>query len=142
MRVPEEFEGFGFTGPLRPAHVTARMRAPEGCFVPDYGNHPKGVARSEFLRSNRKTIPVLDGDALETLREACRLGREVLDIAGRFLQSGVTGDEVDRVLWRACAERGVYPSPLNYFGFPKSVCVSVNEVICHGIPDCRPLQEW
>merc|ERR1711972_5995 len=78
---------------------------------------------------------------LATMREACRLGREVLDIAARFMRAGVTGDEIDRIVWQACVDRKVYPSPLNYFGFPKSVCVSPNEVICHGIPDCRPLQE-
>eukprot|EP00439_Symbiodinium_sp_Y106_P005306 s4339_g1.t1 len=45
------------------------------------------------------------------------------------------------VVYAACRERRLYPSPLNYMGFPKSVCVSANEVICHGIPDSRPLQE-
>lgn len=62
-------------------------------------------------------------------------------MASRFMRAGVTGDEIDRILYQACVERSVYPSPLNYMGFPKSVCVSPNEVICHGIPDCRPLQD-
>lgn len=75
------------------------------------------------------------------MRQACVLGREVLDIASRFLRPGVTGDQIDRIVWQACADRKLYPSPLNYFGFPKSVCVSPNEVICHGIPNCRPLEE-
>jgi len=78
---------------------------------------------------------------LDTMREACRLGREVLDIAARFLRAGVTGDEIDRVVWQACKDRAVYPSPLNYSLFPKSVCVSPNEVICHGIPDGRKIEE-
>lgn len=53
---------------------------------------------------------------------------------------GVTTDEIDRIVHEACIERECYPSPLNYHNFPKSCCTSVNEVICHGIPDMRPLQ--
>lgn len=77
----------------------------------------------------------------DEILEACCFGREVLDTASRFVRAGVTGDQIDRIVWQACCDRGLYPSPLNYFGFPKSVCVSVNEVICHGIPDCRPLED-
>jgi len=64
-----------------------------------------------------------------------------LDIAGRYVRAGVTGDDIDRIVHYACIERNAYPSPLNYYDFPKSVCVSVNEIICHGIPDFRPLQD-
>jgi len=53
--------------------------------------------------------------------------------------SGVTSDEIDRVVHEACIERECYPSPLNYYKYPKSCCTSINEVICHGIPDMRPL---
>ncbi|XP_063902002.1 methionine aminopeptidase 1-like, partial [Zophobas morio] len=54
---------------------------------------------------------------------------------------GITTDEIDRIVHEACLARDSYPSPLNYCGFPKSCCTSVNEVICHGIPDQRPLRE-
>ena len=63
------------------------------------------------------------------LRHACQMGREVLDEAGKALRVGVTTDEIDRVVHEACLERDCYPSPLNYYNFPKSVCTSVNEVI-------------
>lgn len=53
---------------------------------------------------------------------------------------GVTTDEIDRIVHEACIERDCYPSPLNYYEFPASCCTSVNEVICHGIPDQRPLE--
>lgn len=140
--LPPEFRGFSFTGSLRPGIVSAQMPPPEGCScLPDYALHPRGLPRSEFLRSRTKTIPVIEGEDLQTMRRACELGREVLDIAARFMRAGVTGDEIDRVVYAACRERRLYPSPLNYMGFPKSVCVSANEVICHGIPDSRPLQE-
>ena len=96
------------------------------------------------------------------MRKVCRFGREVLDIAAREIKPGVTTDHIDKVVHEACIERDVcfdqpekvihqnnttltylqsYPSPLNYCHFPKSVCTSVNEVICHGIPDHRPLQD-
>jgi len=75
------------------------------------------------------------------MRKVCRLAREVLDIAARELKPGVTTDHIDKVVHDACMERDSYPSPLNYCHFPKSVCTSVNEVICHGIPDHRPLED-
>jgi methionyl aminopeptidase len=61
---------------------------------------------------------------------ACKLGREVIDEAARVIAPGVTCDEIDRVVHEASAARNCYPSPLNYCTFPKSCCVSVNEVIC------------
>lgn len=57
------------------------------------------------------------------------------------MKPGVTTDEIDRVIHEATIARGAYPSTLNYNGYKKSCCISVNEVICHGIPDQRPLQE-
>lgn len=69
------------------------------------------------------------------------MGREVLEEAKKSVKVGVTTDEIDRIVHDACIERNCYPSPLNYRGFPKSCCTSVNEVICHGIPDLRPLAD-
>lgn len=74
------------------------------------------------------------------MRVSSKLGREVLDEAAKAIDIGVTTDEVDRVVHEACIERDCYPSPMNYYNFPASCCTSVNEVICHGIPDTRPLQ--
>lgn len=70
-----------------------------------------------------------------------KLGREVLDEVARMIDVGVTSDEIDRVVHEACIERECYPSPLNYYKYPKSCCTSINEVICHGIPDMRPLSD-
>ncbi len=69
------------------------------------------------------------------------LAADVLRQAGEFARPGMTTDEIDAFVHRLTVEAGAYPSPLNYNGFPKSVCTSVNEVICHGIPDSRPLQD-
>jgi methionyl aminopeptidase len=75
------------------------------------------------------------------MRKVCRLAREVLDIAAAAAVPGVTTDYIDDVVHKACLERDSYPSPLNYCNFPKSVCTSVNEVICHGIPDQYVLKD-
>ena len=77
---------------------------------------------------------------IERMREACRAARRVLDQAIRAVRPGITTDDLDAIVHEACIAEGGYPSPLNYRGFPKSVCTSVNEVICHGIPDDRPLE--
>jgi methionyl aminopeptidase len=74
------------------------------------------------------------------MRRACRAAAEVMREGARALAPGVTTDEIDRVVHEAYVARGGYPSTLNYHGFPKSLCTSVNEVILHGIPDTRPLE--
>ena len=58
-----------------------------------------------------------------------------------MVRPGITTDQLDEALVQAATERKCYPSPLGYHGYPKSVCTSVNEVICHGIPDQRPLRD-
>jgi len=89
---------------------------------------------------NASEIVVNSDEDIEAMRVAGRLGREVLNEAAKAIAVGVTTDEIDRVVHEACIERECYPSPLGYYKFPKSVCTSVNEVICHGIPDMRKLE--
>lgn len=88
-----------------------------------------------------KGVLILNAEQRESMRTVCRLAREVLDIAAAALRPGVTTDEIDEIVHNECIKRDAYPSPLNYYTFPKSVCTSVNEVICHGIPDLRNLQD-
>lgn len=75
------------------------------------------------------------------MRTAGRVAAEVLVEVGRHVAPGVTTDELDRIGHDAMVAAGAYPSTLNYRGFPKSLCTSVNEVICHGIPDSRKLAD-
>jgi methionyl aminopeptidase len=86
-------------------------------------------------------VEIKTPDQIKRMRETCRIGREVLDAAARIIQPGITTDEIDRVVHDATIAAGGYPSPLNYHFFPKSCCTSVNEVICHGIPDARKLED-
>ena len=75
-----------------------------------------------------------DEASIHRMRAAAQLARRVLDVACQEAMVGRTTDEIDEIVHRAICDAGAYPSPLNYAGFPKSLCSSVNEVICHGIP--------
>jgi methionyl aminopeptidase len=78
-------------------------------------------------------------DVIERMRHAGSVAAEILRLAGEAVRPGVTTDEIDAYVHDLYIERGAYPSPLNYHGYPKSLCTSANEVICHGIPDSRVL---
>eukprot|EP00051_Salpingoeca_urceolata_P006996 m.92634 g.92634 ORF g.92634 m.92634 type:complete len:374 (+) comp15071_c0_seq6:123-1244(+) len=136
---PMTWPGYRFTGPLRPYPQSPTRKVPEHIVRPDY--HLDGVPRGEREAKSARHLVALGPKDIETMREVCRLGREVLDEASKAIAVGVTTDEIDRVVHEASIERDCYPSPLNYMNFPKSCCTSVNEVICHGIPDGYKLQE-
>jgi len=140
--MPREFKNYPFSGPLRPWKVTEKSVVPEEIQKPDYSDHPDGRSNSEELdKRNRDLIRTYTPEQIEGIRRACVIGREVLDVAGRAVRVGVTADELDKIVHAETIKRGAYPSPLNYYQFPKSVCTSVNEIICHGIPDMRPLED-
>ncbi|CAN5835315.1 type I methionyl aminopeptidase [soil metagenome] len=80
-------------------------------------------------------------DVIARMRVTGQLAADILRLAGAALRPGMTTDELDEYVHQLHIERNCYPSPLNYAGFPKSVCTSVNEVICHGIPDSRPMAD-
>ena len=75
------------------------------------------------------------------MRKAGAIAAEVLLHVGEKVTPGITTDKLDQIAHEEIVRLGAYPSPLNYRGFPKSVCTSVNEVVCHGIPDSRQLQD-
>lgn len=132
---------FSFTGDLRPYPRSAPRKVPDTILRPDYAYHPQGRALSEEDIKDSTQIKVLNKADIESMRVVSKLAREVLDEAAKVAAVGITTDEIDRVVHEATIERDCYPSPLNYYKFPKSCCTSVNEVICHGIPDMRPLKD-
>ena len=79
-------------------------------------------------------IEIKSKSEIEKMRATSRLAAEVLDFIAPHVQPGTSTLELDRLCHDYIIERGAYPSPLNYKGFPKSICTSVNEVVCHGIP--------
>ncbi|KAI4258643.1 MAG: hypothetical protein L6R42_004981 [Xanthoria sp. 1 TBL-2021] len=130
------FPSFEFTGSLRPVYpLSPRRPIPVHITKPPWSED--GDPKYKMFGRNKLTI--LDKAGQDAMRKVCRLSREVLDIIGREVRPGVTTDYLDEICHNACIERNAYPSPLNYMNFPKSVCTSVNEVICHGIPDSRVL---
>ena len=106
---------------------------------------PADIPRPPYAESGdaprRAEEVVKDAATIERMRRAGHAAAEVLAIGAAAIAPGVTTDEIDAIVHDAYIARGGYPSTLNYRGYPKSLCTSVNEVICHGIPDSRPLQD-
>src|SRR5687767_3352195 len=104
---------------------------------------PAEIPRPPYAESGRPVripeSPVQPPEVIERMRRAGHAAAEVLAETAAAIRPGITTDELDAICHQACIDRGGYPSPLNYSGFPKSLCTSVNEVICHGIPDDRAL---
>lgn len=80
-------------------------------------------------------------EVIEAMREASRIAADALVVAGRAVQPGVTTDYIDQVAHEYMCDHGAYPSTLGYRGYPKSCCVSLNEIVCHGIPDSTVIQD-
>ena len=88
-----------------------------------------------------RRIKIHDEPAFDGMRRAGRLAAEVLDFIAPEVRPGVTTEHLDRLCHDLIIERGAIPAPLNYRGFPKSICTSVNHVVCHGIPGDKILQD-
>ena len=101
--------------------------------------HEAFDAKVEMLR--QKGYPVLDHkliktpEQIEKIKESCKINVAVLDYVAEHIKAGVSTEEIDRWVHEETVRHGGIPAPLNYEGFPKSVCTSVNDAICHGIPD-------
>jgi len=80
-------------------------------------------------------------EIIEAMRIAGRIGAQALAVGGEAVRPGVTTDEIDRVVHEFLVDNNAYPSTLGYRGFPKSCCTSLNEVICHGIPDSTVISD-
>jgi methionine aminopeptidase type I len=87
------------------------------------------------------SVTIKTADEQDKMRTAGRLAADVLDMIGDYVKPGVTTGELDRICHEYITEvQGAVPAPLNYRGFPKSICTSVNHVVCHGIPGDRKLK--
>jgi methionyl aminopeptidase len=120
-------------GSVAPGVISPRRPVPASIERPEYVDRP-GPAPY--------TGPeVKDAETIEKMRVAGRIAAQAMAAAAAAIAPGVTTDELDRVGHEFLLDHGAYPSTLGYKGFPKSLCTSVNEVICHGIPDDRELQD-
>jgi methionyl aminopeptidase len=111
---------------LQPGRVSPIRQVPSSITAPEY------VGRK---RPRLGEPDVKDPETIERMRVAGRIAAQALAEVGRHVEPGVTTDELDRVGHEFLVSHGAYPSTLGYRGYPKSLCTSLNEVICHGIPD-------
>ncbi len=118
---------------IRPGNLSPTREVPDHIERPPYAESGRAVRRPEPR--------VKSPDVIERMRRTGRAAAEVLAATASHIRPGITTDELDAIAHAETIARDGYPSPLNYNGFPKSLCTSVNEVICHGIPDDRPLRE-
>ncbi len=106
---------------------------------------PPSIARPPYARTGDPGPSVLPlirtPEEITAMRAAGAVAAEILLHVGKFVEVGVTTDKLDQVAHDETVRLGAYPSPLNYRGYPKSICTSVNEVVCHGIPDSRRLRD-
>jgi methionyl aminopeptidase len=123
------------TARLERGAVSARRPVPSSIARPHYVSADPGVP-ADF-----DDPMVKDPDTIARMRVAGRIAADALVEVGRHVAPGVTTDELDAIGHEFLVRAGAYPSTLGYKGFPKSLCTSVNEVICHGIPDSRALQD-
>ena len=120
-------------GHLTPGRLSPQRTVPRHIPRPEYVGR---AAPREFTGSD-----VYAADAVERIRESGRIAADAINVVGAHVRAGVTTDELDRIGHEYMIARDAYPSTLGYRGFPKSLCSSVNEVICHGIPDDTVLED-
>jgi methionyl aminopeptidase len=118
---------------LTPGRISALRTVPSSIERPEYVGRP---APARYAGPEVK-----DPDTIARMRVAGRIAAEALELVGRHVTPGVTTDELDAIGHDYLVSRGAYPSTLGYRGFPKSLCTSVNEVVCHGIPDSTQLRD-
>ncbi len=119
-------------GHLVPGHISPIRFVPRHIVRPEYVGKP-GPAR--FSGSD-----IYDLASVELIRESGRIAADAITLVGEQIRPGVTTDELDGIAHDFIIANGAYPSTLGYRGFPKSLCSSINEVICHGIPDDTVLE--
>lgn len=120
-------------GNLKPGKISPRRPVPAHIDRPEYMYH----SGPEVITASDIKTP----ETIEKIRKAGQIAAQALQAVGEAIRPGVTTDELDRIGHDFIISRDAYPSCLGYMGFPKSLCTSINEVICHGIPDDRPLED-
>src|SRR6478736_181988 len=118
---------------LSPGVLSPTLLVPKSIPRPEY------VGRSAVAEGNERWVQT--PEVIERMRIAGRIAAGALAESGKAVAPGVTTDELDRIAHEYMIDNGAYPSTLGYKGFPKSCCTSLNEIICHGIPDSTVVQD-
>ncbi|SOD71593.1 methionine aminopeptidase type I [Jatrophihabitans sp. GAS493] len=124
--------------PIQPATISPRRSVPASIARPHYVDQ---LGRTTTAQQDYDDPMVKDDETIAAMRIAGRIAADALVEVGRHVATGVTTDELDRIGHEFVLDHGAYPSTLGYKHYPKSLCTSVNEVICHGIPDSRELND-
>jgi methionyl aminopeptidase len=120
------------SGSLTPGVVSKALSVPSNIVKPEYVGKK---APAEWTGGHVKTA-----DQVEKIRAAGKLAAQAIELAGSSIQIGMSTNHLDVIVHDFLISNGAYPSTLGYRGFPKSCCTSVNEIICHGIPDDLEIQ--
>lgn len=121
-------------GKLTPGNPTPVRTVPKNIERPEY-------AWKDDVQENIGEPLIQTPETIEKMREASRIAANALELAGAAVAPGVTTDEIDRIAHEYMIDHGAYPSTLGYRGYTKSCCVSLNEIVCHGIPDTTAIQD-
>jgi methionyl aminopeptidase len=121
-----------------PCPCGSGLKSKKCCFHKE-GSLPKNTKQKLYLQKHG--IRIKEARDIEGIKKAGRLALKTLDLVEASIQAGITTDDINTLVHDYTIKNGATPAPLGYRGFPKSVCVSVNEVICHGIPSNRILKD-
>lgn len=121
------------TGNLIPGRISPKLDVPASITRPEYVGK---AMPAKFTGSNIKTQ-----EQIEKIRHSGKIAAQAIELVGQHAKPGITTDELDKIAHKFLIDNGAYPSTLGYRGYPKSICSSLNEVICHGIPDDTVLED-
>jgi methionyl aminopeptidase len=122
-----------FSGSLTPGAVSKSLSVPKSIVRPEYVGKS---SPAEWTGGHVK-----NPEQVEKIRAAGKLAAQAIELAGKSIEIGISTNELDIIVHDFLTSNGAYPSTLGYRGFPKSCCTSVNEIICHGIPDDLELED-
>jgi methionyl aminopeptidase len=121
------------TGNLIPGRISPKLDVPKSIVRPEYVGKP---APAKFTGTDVKSP-----EQIEKIRYSGKIAAQAIELVGQNAKPGITTDELDKIAHQFLIDNGAYPSTLGYRGYPKSICSSLNEVICHGIPDDTVLED-
>lgn len=93
-----------------------------------------------MLKSKKRKIIPLTLDEIKKMQAVCKLAARTLEYAGSFVKPGISTEELDQIVYDYTLSNGAVPAPLGYHGYPKSICTSINHIVCHGVPDSTVLK--